>query len=284
MALFNLSRKGDRSTMTLLAWAGFAIAALYVGFVAFLYFAQERLMYHPVAEEPHPGLYGLDRVSPIRLVTADGLSILAWQAPPADASKPVLVLYHGNAGHLGDRAEKVRFYLDQGYGLLMPTWRYNAGAGGFPSEQGLLADARAALDHLAGEGVEASRIVLYGESLGTGLAVAMAAERPVAAVVLEAPYSSVVDVAADRYPFAPVRRLIKAHYDSTARIGRVTAPILIAHGSDDRIIPLRFARKLAAAAPEGTQFHVFEGAGHTDLDARGLQPLVADFLHRRAGF
>jgi len=270
--------------MTALIWIGVALAVLYVGFVAFLYFAQEKLMYHPVADEPHPGLYGLDGVSPVRLLTADGLSILAWRAAPADASKPVLVLYHGNAGHLGDRAEKVRFYLDRGYGLLMPTWRYNAGAGGFPTEEGLLADARAALDHLAGEGVDASRIVLYGESLGTGLAVAMAAERPVAAVILEAPYSSVVDVAADRYPFAPVRRLIKAHYDSTARIGRVLAPILIAHGSDDRIIPLRFAQKLATAAPEGTELQIFEGAGHTDLDARGLQPLVVDFLRRRAGF
>lgn len=269
--------------MTVLAWIGFAIAALYVGFVAFLYFAQENLMYHPVAGEPHPAMYGLPGVSPLRLATADGLQILAWQAPPADETKPVLVLYHGNAGHLGDRAQKVRFYLAQGFGLLMPTWRYNAGAGGRATEEGLLADARAALDHLAGDGVPPSRIVLYGESLGTGMAVAMAVERPVAAVVLEAPYSSVVDVAADRYPFAPVRSLIKAHYDSTRRIGAVAAPILIAHGSEDRVIPLRFAERLAAAAPEGTEFRVFDGGRHTDLDDQGLQPLVIDFLRRRAG-
>lgn len=270
--------------MYILLWVALVGMAVYAAFVAFLYLAQERLMYHPVLEAPHPGIYGLERVSPIRLTTADGVSIFAWTAEPADDTKPILVLYHGNAGHLGERVDKIRYYLERGFGLMMPTWRYNAGAGGRPSESGLLADARAALDHLAASGIASNRIVLYGESLGTGMAVAMAAERKVAAVVLEAPYSSVADVAAARYPFAPVRSLIKAQYNSVARIGRVRAPIMIAHGTDDRVIPLRFARKLADAAPEGTEFRIFEGAGHIDMDQRGLQPMVIDFLERRAGF
>ena len=269
--------------MQALVWSALGLAAGYAGMVVFLYLAQERLMYHPDPSEPVPEQYGFFDLTTERVRTADGVSLLAWWGAPRNPALPVLVVYHGNAGHLGDRAEKLRYYRARGFGILAITWRYNAGAGGRPGESALMADARAALDFLEARGIVPEQTVLYGESLGTGMAVAMAAERPVAAVILEAPYSSVADVAAARYPIIPVRKLIRAPYDSVARIGRVAAPILIAHGSEDRIIPLRFAQRLATAAPEGTEFQVFDGAGHVDLDQRGLQPMVIDFLRRRAG-
>lgn len=265
-------------------WTVAGILAAYGLFVVILYLAQERLMYHPDPSQPMPADWGLNPTQVERIRTADGLELFAWYHPPRDPNAPIVVYYHGNAGHLGHRAEKIAPYIEAGYGVLLASWRYNAGAGGRPSESGLMADGRAVLDHLAARGVESERIVLYGESLGSAVAVAMAAERPgIAAVMLEAPFSSVADVAASRYWFAPVRQLIKATYDSRARIGRVRAPILIVHGEHDAIIPVRFARDLADYAPDGTETVFLPLAGHNDLPEHGLKEITLDFLNRKLG-
>lgn len=267
-----------------LGWTVAGLIAAYGLFVVILYVAQERLMYHPDPSRPVPADWGLNPTQVERIRTADGLSLFAWHHVPRDPNAPYVVYYHGNAGHLGHRAAKIVPYIEAGYGVLLPSWRYNAGAGGRPSESGLLADGRAALDFLAARGVEAERTVLYGESLGSAVAVAMAAERPgIAAILLEAPFSSVADVAASRYWFAPVRKLIKATYDSQSRIGRVRASILIVHGEHDTIIPVRFARDLAAAAPDGTETVFLPLAGHNDLPEHGLKAVTLDFLNRKLG-
>jgi len=259
-------------------YAILAILAGYALLVAALALFQRNLMYHPDSTVPTPASFGVPEMALERLETSDGHPLLAWWRAPVTPDKPVLLYLHGNAGHLGDRADKVRPYLDEGYGVLLLSYRYNAGAGGKPSEAGLALDARTALEVLKARGVDPSRIVLYGESLGTGLVVRLASEDRVGAVVLEAPYSSIADVAASIYWYVPVRWLLKDHFDSTARIASIEAPLLIVHGGLDSVIAPRFAEKLYEAAVDPKEFVMIDEAHHTNLYDFGMGGRVVAFI------
>lgn len=256
-----------------------AIAAILYGSVAgALYFFQRNLMYHPDQGVPTPQSYGVPEMRAERILNSDGHPLLAWWKAPADAGKPVIIYYHGNAGDLGDRADKVTPYLQAGLGVLLISYRYNAGAGGQPSEDGLLDDARAARGFVLEQGIAEERIIYYGESLGSGLAVRMAVDHPARAVVLEAPYTSIADVARARYWFVPVNLLLKDRYDSAAIIGRVRAPVLIVHGRRDGVIASSYGEALYSAAPNPKRLHLIDEAHHTNLYDFGMGALVLDFL------
>ncbi|MEE8171782.1 MAG: alpha/beta hydrolase [Alphaproteobacteria bacterium] len=239
---------------------------------------QRRLMYFPDSERPTPAASGVPEMADVSLATEDGLSLLAWHRPPARAALPTLVYFHGNAGHIGMRAHKVRPYLDAGFGVLLTTWRGYSGNPGTPSEDGLYRDGRAALAYLQEAGAAPQGIVLYGESLGTGIAVHLAEARAPAALVLEAPFSSIADVAQARMPLLPVKSLLLDRFDSRSKIAAVAAPLLIVHGARDGTIPLRFGKKLFQAAGEPKTMHVYPEAGHNDLYEHGMASLVIDFL------
>ncbi len=252
----------------------------YVLFTGVLFLAQRRMMYFPESTPPSPELAGVPEMSPVTLNTADGLELLAWYRPAARARAPVLVFLHGNAGNIGHRGWKARPYLDAGYGVLLVSWRGYGGNLGSPTEQGLYHDARAALAYLADAGVESSRIVLYGESLGAGPAVRVATEQRVGAVVLESPFTSAADVAQRHYWYRPARYLVRDRFDSKAKIGRIGAPLLIVHGERDRVVPVDLARALFAAAIEPKEARFEAAAGHNDLYDFGAATAVIDFLDR----
>ncbi|MEX2614656.1 MAG: alpha/beta hydrolase [Alphaproteobacteria bacterium] len=262
-----------------MGFLGIAVA-VYGIFIALLYFGQRNLLYHPDQTVPRPADYGVGEMEPIRLKTSDGLELLAWWRPAATAQAPVIAYFHGNAGHIGIRGDKVRAYLDAGYGVLLLSYRYNAGAGGSPAEDLLFSDAGTALGFLRSEGIPDNRIVLYGESLGSGIAVAMAVKHAVGAVVLEAPYSSMPDLAQHHYWYAPSRWLVRDRFDSVSRIAAVTAPLLIVHGEHDTVIPVKYARRLFDAANEPKVFHLIAGARHNNLLEHGLPDIVLKFLEK----
>ena len=240
-------------------------------------------MYFPDGAVPDAELAGVPEMSPVRLTTDDGLTLLAWYRPATAEDLPTLVYFHGNAGHIGHRGAKVRPYLAAGFGVLLVSWRGYGGNPGSPSEAGLYHDGRAALDFLARAGVPPSRIALYGESLGAGVAVQMASERPerpVGAVLLESAYTSMAAVAAHHYWYLPARYLVRDRFDSLAKIGRIGAPLFIVHGERDRIIPVAMARALFAAAAEPKEARFFPAAGHNDLYDHGAAEAVIDFLGR----
>lgn len=253
----------------------------YLGFAAVMYFGQRNLLYHPNDLVPQPAAFGVPEMTARRLETPSGVRPLAWWSPGRDDGAPVIIWFHGNAGNLGSRAGRARLFLDAGYGVLLAGYGYNAGAGGDPSEARLLEDGRAAVEFVRSRGVPMGRIVLYGESLGTGIATAMAAEYHVGALVLDMPYSSITDVARQRYWFLPVGLLLRDTFDSQSRIAGVRAPILVMHGLDDRVIPVEFGRKLFAAAPEPKEGHFIPGGTHANLYRLGAGRLVLDFLARR---
>jgi fermentation-respiration switch protein FrsA (DUF1100 family) len=236
----------------------------YVGLVAVMYLAQRALMYFPYTARMTPEDADFPQASEVELKAADGVRILAWTVAPKPG-KPVILYLHGNGGSLAHRVARFRKLIDDGTGLVALSYRGYGGSEGSPTEDGLIADGRAAYDFAQSTYPDA-RIVLWGESLGTGVAIAIAGEKDVAAVILEAPFTSAADVAFSAYPFLPVSLLMKDQFRSDARIGRVKAPVLIMHGERDRVVPFRLGERLFAMANEPKRFVRFPDGGHEDLD------------------
>jgi fermentation-respiration switch protein FrsA (DUF1100 family) len=203
---------------------------------------------------------------------------LAWAVPPR-AGKPVILYFHGNAGNLGSpgRVARFRALTEDGTGLLAVSYRGYGGSTGRPSEAGLHLDARAAYG-FAAERFGAAQLVGYGESLGTGVVLKLAAETPLAAVVLEAPYLSTVAVAQGIYPYVPVSWLMLDSFRSDEVIGRVRAPLLVLHGERDRVIPFPQGETLYSLANAPKRFLRFPKGGHEDLPAHGSLPQIRRFL------
>ena len=254
------------------------VAGAYVLFVGALFLLQRSVLYHPDPTRPEPADHGVPEMRAVTLRTDDGLDLLAWWSPPENDSRPVLVFFHGNAGHIGYRAEKVRPYLDRGWGVLLVAWRGYSGNPGKPTEAGLYADGRAALAFLRDQGIAPGRQVAYGESLGAGVVVELARQTRFATVVLEAAFSSVADIAQQKYPYVPVRPMILDRFDSIAKIADVVSPVLVIHGENDGIVPIEHGRRLHAAANEPKSAHFIAGAGHNDLNGFGIAEEVMRFV------
>jgi uncharacterized protein len=259
-----------------LKWILVAALLAYVGFVAALYFGQRSLMYFPTTRRTAPAEAGLPQASELVLNTSDGEKLIAWHVPP-QADKPIVLFFHGNGDFLAGRVSRFREITAGGVGLLALSYRGYAGSSGRPSETGLHRDAMAAYDFAAAH-YPSDRIVPWGFSLGTGVAVALAAERPIAKLALEAPYTSTVDRAAAMFPPIPVRFLMRDQFRSDQKIQAVRAPILIVHGDRDRVIPIVYGERLFELANQPKQFIRIPQGGHDDLDNFGVVALVLNFL------
>ncbi|MDP3197805.1 alpha/beta hydrolase [Tabrizicola sp.] len=252
---------------------------LYATLLSGMYLWQRDLQYFPTRRDPAPQAVGLAGVDRVVLATPDGESIVLWTSPPR-ADRPTVLFLHGNGGEIADRADRFAFYQSRGLGVAFLSWRGYGGSSGSPSETGLLTDAKTAYDHLRTQGLQPGRIVLVGESLGTGIAVQLAAANPVGAVVLEAPYSAAVDLARVAYPWLPVGLLMKDQFRSRDHIGAVRAPILILHGEADKVIPPGFGRRLFDAAEDPKTFLSLGPVGHEALFDPATWAEGADFIDR----
>jgi uncharacterized protein len=249
---------------------------LYVGLGAILYFAQRSMMYFPETIHTSPRQAGLPEAEEIALTAADGVRLVGWHVPPRDG-KPVILYFHGNGGALRYRVERFRTLIKDGVGLVAIEYRGYGGSEGSPSEQGLFADGEAAYAFAAAH-YQPEQIVLWGESLGTGVAVYLAAEKPVGRVILEAPFTSAAAVAELRYWFLPVRLLMKDQFRSDERIQNVTAPVLILHGSNDRVVPYAMGERMFDLTKANRHIVRFLDGGHEDLDHFGALHAVGRFL------
>jgi hypothetical protein len=262
--------------MVLLKWTLIVLLVGYVGAVAVLYVVQRALMYFPDTERTPPAAAGLPAAQEILLDTADGERLIAWHVPPR-GDRPVVLYLHGNGGALSHRAERFRALTADGIGLVAVDYRGYGGSSGRPTEAGLSIDAETAYAFAATR-YPAARIAVWGESLGTGVAVALAAERPVGRLVLEAPFTSAVDLAARRYPFVPVRWLMKDQFRSDLHIAAAASPLLVLHGARDAIVPIEYGERLFGLAREPKRFARFPQGGHEDLDLFGALATVKTFL------
>jgi fermentation-respiration switch protein FrsA (DUF1100 family) len=257
-----------------------AAAVIYLTLFGLLFLFQRSLIFHPNALRSEPAASGVPEMAAVELATEDGLALTAWWRAPPQPTAPVLLYLHGNAGTLAHRAPKIRPYLDRGWGVLLVTWRGYGGNPGRPSEQGLYRDGRAALAFLDRQGIAPRRLALYGESLGTGVAVQLAIECPPGVLVLEAPFTSMVDAGAAHYPIFPAWLIVRDRFDSVAKIHSVRAPLLLMHGARDRVVPIRLGRRLFDAAPVPKQAFYVPEAAHTDLYDFGAADAVIGFVGR----
>jgi fermentation-respiration switch protein FrsA (DUF1100 family) len=257
-------------------------AIIYLALLAYLFVAQRSILFVPDRSRPDLAEAGLDdAMRQVEIATADGLRLLSWYRPPPTPDAPIMLFLHGNAGHIGHRGLKLRPYIEAGWGLLMLQYRGYGGNPGMPTEQGLYADASAAMDFLGAQGVRDGRNMLYGESLGAAVAVQMALKHAAGALVLEAPFCSVGASAVHRYPIFPLARwLVRDKFDSLGKIGGVRVPLLLLHGERDEVTPVRFGRALFAAANEPKEAWFYPTAGHVGLEEFGATDTVIDFVRR----
>jgi len=262
--------------MIVFAWTAVIAICLYAGVAAMIYLAQRSLMYFPDRAHVTPAQAGLPEAEEVTLTASDGVQIGAWHVPPRD-DKPVIVYFHGNGGALHFRVPRFRKLIDDGIGLVALEYRGYGGSAGSPSEQGLIGDGEAAYGFAAAR-YPTQQLVLWGESLGSGVAVAVAAEHPVGRVILEAPFTSAVALGAEHYWYLPVRLLMKDQFRSDIRIAKVTAPLMIMHGVHDRIVPYTMGERLFDLANKPKHFVRFLDGGHEDLDANRALDAVGRFL------
>ena len=265
--------------MAIIRWLLISGVCVYVLFVGALYAMQRSMLYHPTATRISPADAGLPEAEEVELTTSDGERLVAWHVPPR-GDRPVVIYFHGNGEIVAWRVGRHRATITDGIGLIALNFRGYGGSTGTPTEDGLHRDAEAAYAFAAAR-YPPQRIALWGHSLGTGVAVRLAATKPVGKLVLEAPYSSTADVAAELYPYVPVRWLMKDQFHSDQWIGKVHVPLLIMHGAQDDVIPIRFAERLFALANEPKRFIAYDKGGHNDLDEYGSGDAARAFIGER---
>jgi fermentation-respiration switch protein FrsA (DUF1100 family) len=268
--------------MTVLRWSLTCVVAIYILMIVGLAVFQRRLQYFPDRHLADPAQAGLSGVEDLRLTTGDGETLVAWYVPAKDGH-PLILYFHGNGGALVDRVPRFRALAASGYGLLALSYRGYGGSTGSPTQKGLMEDAETAYLEARSRGYNGDRIVLIGESLGTGVAITLAARHEAAALVLDSPYSSAVEVAAAHYPIFPVNWLMFDRFRSDLAIGGVHIPILVLHGDEDDVIPISLARRLFELANEPKSFMVVSGGKHLVLGLAEVFPRVRAWIDETAG-
>ena len=270
-----------RLRMLLLGAAVVAVVG-YAGIAVAMYTMQRDLLFNVRdtgnLAEPHTlAIEGSERV---QISTPDGERLAAWYLPP-QPGRPVFLFLHGKGGGLERKSWRWKRIREHGEGVLAISYRGYPGSTGKPSEQGLMIDGRAAYDWLIAKGHTPDNIVLHGLSLGTGVAAKLAGEVPAMALILEAPYTAVADVAAERYPWLPVRYLMWDQFLTRERISAIKMPLLIAHGTRDTVVPYAQGARLFQLAPEPKVLARMEGSDHSTLTRDGLyEKHIWPFLER----
>ena len=261
-----------------------ALIAVYFGLVFLVYISQRSLMYNPGTTRVAPEAHNLPEMKNLELTTADGLIIQSWYAAPQEG-QPILIFFQGNAGAIADRADKVRPYLNAGLGVILAGYRGFGGNPGSPTETGLYEDASTILGYLLDNKIQPEQWVIYGESLGAGVATEMAhryslQNTPVGLVILEAPFTSMGDAAAFHYPLLPARYLVRDKYSSISKIGKINAPLLIFHGREDETVPQKLGKELFKEAHEPKLSIWIDDAGHNNLYDFGAAPQILNFINQ----
>jgi fermentation-respiration switch protein FrsA (DUF1100 family) len=247
-----------------------------------LYVMQRTLVYSPSKITPSRQAFQAEDMQQIQLITADNISLNAWYKAATPSTQPTIIIFHGNAGHIGTRMPLARQLIQKGFGVLLLDYRGYGGNPGHPSETGLYQDAHAGMFFLKKQNIPMKQTVLYGESIGTGVAVKMATEYPNAcALILQSPYTTLKALGKYRYPWIPIAPWDK--FDSLSRIQSVHIPLLALHGTHDTVVPYQQGSSLFKAANQPKQWHRFENKGHNDLWTPEFIHAVHSFISEYCG-
>jgi fermentation-respiration switch protein FrsA (DUF1100 family) len=219
------------------------VLAVYLVITLSLYFFQRNLLYYP-SENNYSGDRLTVPIEKVKIKTQDNIELLSWYHKKNVSDYKTILFLHGNAGSLEDRIYKLNFLGNLDVNFLIIAWRGYSGSSGKPSEFGLYQDAKSALNWLNSKGITDDKIVLYGESLGTSVAIEVGQNRNFAGIILEAPFTSMIDIGKKHYPFFPVKLLLKDKYVSKNKIKNIKSPVLVMHGKEDKIVPFYMGKKI----------------------------------------
>ena len=225
------------------------IFVIYFSILVILYFYQRNLLYHP-----NENNYSGDKISvdikKVKILTSDNIELLGWYHEKNLKDYKTLIFFHGNAGSLENRIHKLNHFKEMKINFLIIAWRGFSGNDGKPTEQGLYLDGSSAIDWLKKKGIDEKSLILYGESLGTGVATHLAQKKSYAGVILETPFTSMIDAAKTFYPYIPVNLLLKDKFENYKKIKNINSPILVMHGEADQIVPFSMGKKIYEIANE----------------------------------
>ena len=253
-----------------------ALVFFYILLLSVVFFFQRNLLYHPsvdnylkdqVVKEPA-------EIEKVKITTNDKIDLIGWFYNQDLEKFKTILFFHGNAGSLENRTYKLNHFKDLNVNFLIIAWRGFNGNEGKPNEMGLYEDARSAIKWLSAKGIKEQNIILYGESLGTGVAVEVAQNKDYAGVILESPFTSMVNMGKKYYPFFPVSFLLKDKFESHRKIKKVLVPVLVLHGKKDKIVPFAMGKKMYEMANEPKFFYFQEYGDHMiDYDTELLMAL-----------
>lgn len=239
---------------------------------------QRSLVYLPSGGEPPPADKVLDGAEDVRLHTEDGLELGGWYVPASEPTRDAAVLVtNGNAGNRENRASLARALSEEGFSVLLFDYRGFGDNPGSPTESGLTADARAAADVLAERGHTEDRVLYWGESLGAGVAVNLATERPPAGLFLRSPFTSLADMAGVHYPIVP-DSILRDTYPVRDIVSELDVPTSVASGGADTIVPAEQSHEVAEACPNLIEEIVLPDAGHNEAAMVHGPEVVAGFV------
>lgn len=249
----------------------------YVACLVLITIFQRQLMYFPDNSPVTPEQVNLQDTQDITLSTKDGERLQAWYHHP-EKGEYTIVYFHGNAGHIGYRAGRLRHFMEDGFGFLITSYRGYGSSTGSPSEQGLYTDAHTALNYiLQTQGIAPESVLLYGESMGTGVATEMATHYNLGGLILEAPYKSVRERSQEMFPWLPAQWMVWDEYDSLSKISSVDEPLLIFHGEKDPVIPISHGRALFEAANEPKKAYFLPFIYHHNFDREMIDASIIAF-------
>ena len=243
-----------------------------------MFIFQRSLLYQPSKEKLDPFFYSNTGLEKINFATSDGLVLNSLFRKPSANKKDTIVVFHGNAGHVGHRVEKFRSFLEEGYGLLLVEYRGYGENSGKPSEDGFYKDSLAALEFLSKQNISKNKTILYGESLGCGLAVKLSTQHSYNAIILEAPYTSIAEVASRHYWYLPAKLLVLDRFNIISIIKNIKSPLLVIHGEKDNVININFGKKVFKSAPEPKKAIFVKNAGHNNLYEFNIYEKIEQFL------
>ncbi len=234
---------------------------IYLLILIFVYLFQRSLLYHPT-ENNYSGDQILVSIKKVKIKTQDNLELISWYHNKNINDYKTILFLHGNAGTLENRIHKINHFKDMNVNFLIVAWRGFSGNEGHPNEKGLYEDANSAVRWLQSKGVKEKNIIIYGESLGTGVATEIAQKKSFGGIILESPFTSMIDAGKDKYPYLPVKFLLKDKYESNKKIKNIISPILIMHGKIDNIVPFNMGKKMYELANEPKYFYFTDYDNH----------------------
>jgi hypothetical protein len=237
-------------------------------------------MYFPIKEKISKSFYENTKLKIIDINTSDGLILKSlYKKSETNINKTILV-FHGNAGHIGHRVKKFKPFIEKGYGLLLLEYRGYGENKGKPNKLGLYRDGEAAINYLTKQKIKTKNIIVYGESLGTAIATKLSTNYAFNTTILEAPFTSVADVAQKRYWIFPAKYLVLDDFDNIGIIEKINSPLLIIHGYKDYVIDITFGKKIFKAAPNPKKALFIQNAGHNNLFEFDIVNKILNFIEK----